>query len=205
VREICDRHNVLLIADEIQSGLGRTGQFLACDWENVTPDLVTLGKALSGGVMPVSAVVGRREVLGMFTPGTHGSTFGGNPLACAVARAALKVLVDEELPRRARELGSYFRTQLKAIDSPYIREVRGKGLLVGIDLKPEAGGARRFCTALKERGILAKDTHQTVIRIAPPLIITRDLLDWALDEIRAVLRAPERQRQTVNVGSNLHV
>ncbi|MGC9357297.1 MAG: ornithine--oxo-acid transaminase [Anaerolineae bacterium] len=186
-REICDRHNVLLIADEIQTGLGRTGQLFACDWEEVEPDLITIGKALSGGMMPVSAVVGHREVLDLFEPGSHGSTFGGNPLGCAVAREALRVIVEEELPRRARELGNYFMEALRATESPYVAEIRGRGLLIGVELKPEAGGARPFCEALKERGILAKETHGNVIRFAPPLVIRREELDWALGEIKAVL------------------
>jgi ornithine--oxo-acid transaminase len=191
VRRICDRHNVLLIADEIQTGLGRTGQLLACDWEGVRPDVVTLGKALSGGMMPVSAIAGTREVLGLFQPGTHGSTFGGNPLACAVAREALKVIVDEELPRRARELGSYFRAELRALQSPLIKEIRGKGLLIGVELTPEAGRARRYIEALRDRGVLAKDTHGTIIRFAPPLVVTRQELDFVLDQIAAVLKVEE--------------
>ncbi len=188
-REICDRHNVLLIADEIQTGLGRTGQLFACDWEGVKPDMVTIGKALSGGMMPVSAVVGRREILELFRPGSHGSTFGGNPLGCAVAREALRVIVEEELPKRSRELGAYFMDELRAMNSPYVKEIRGKGLLIGVVLKSEVGGARPFCEQLKERGILAKETHESVIRFAPPLIITQEELDWALDQIRPVLSA----------------
>jgi ornithine--oxo-acid transaminase len=187
VREICDRHNVLMIADEIQSGLGRAGKFFACDWEGVTPDLVTLGKALSGGMMPVSAVVGSAEVMRLFDPGSHGSTFGGNPLACAVAREALKVIVEEDLPQRAHTLGTYFREKLWAMESPNVKEIRGKGLLIGVELRPEAGPARRVCLALKARGILAKDTHGVVIRFAPPLTITRDQIDWALTRIGEVL------------------
>lgn len=187
VREICDEHNVLLIADEIQTGLGRTGQLFACDWEDVTPDMITIGKALSAGMMPISAVVGAREVLGLFTPGSHGSTFGGNPLASAVARASLRVIQEENLTERSRELGAYFKQALEAIDSPYVKEIRGKGLLIGVELKAEAGGARRFCEALRDRGILAKETHHTVIRFAPPLVIEKETLDWALGEIREVL------------------
>lgn len=188
-REICDRHHVLLIADEIQTGLGRTGQLFACDWEGVKPDMVTIGKALSGGMMPVSAVVGRREILDLFLPGSHGSTFGGSPLACAVAREALRVIVEEELPKRSRELGAYFMDELRAMNSPYVKEIRGKGLLIGVVLKPEVGGARPFCERLKERGILAKETHESVIRFAPPLVITQEELDWALEQIRPVLSA----------------
>lgn len=189
VRELCDEHNVLLIADEIQTGLGRTGQLFACDWEDVTPDMITIGKALSAGMMPISAVVGTREVLGLFTPGSHGSTFGGNPLASAVASASLRVIQEENLAERSRELGAYFKRELAAINSPYVKEIRGKGLLIGVELKAEAGGARRFCEALRDRGILAKETHHTVIRFAPPLVIEKETLDWALGEIREVLTA----------------
>jgi ornithine--oxo-acid transaminase len=196
VREICDEHNVLLIADEIQTGLGRTGQLFACDWEDVTPDMITIGKALSAGMMPVSAVVGTREVLGLFTPGSHGSTFGGNPLASAVARESLRVIEEENLAERSRELGAYFKRELAAIDSPYVKEIRGKGLLIGVELKAEAGGARPFCEALRDRGILAKETHHTVIRFAPPLVIEKEALDWALGEIREVLTAPQKPEGT---------
>lgn len=188
VRDICDRHNVLLITDEIQSGLGRTGRLLAADWDGVQADMVTLGKALAGGMYPVSAVVASREILGVLNPGEHGSTFGGNPLACAVAREALKVLVDERLPERAAELGEYMLACLRAIDSPHVELVRGRGLWAGVVLKPEAGGARRFCEALKERGVLAKETHWNVIRLAPPLVITREEMDWALEQLTAVLQ-----------------
>jgi len=190
VREICTRHDVLMIADEIQTGLGRTGKLLACEHEGVQPDVVTLGKALSGGMYPVSAVLSSREVLGVFGPGEHGSTFGGNPLACAVAREALKVIVDEHLCERSAELGEYLMARLRGIQSPHVALCRGKGLFVGIVLKPEAGGARRFCEALKERGVLAKDTHGTVIRLAPPLVITKEELDWALERIAEVLAMP---------------
>ena len=187
VRELCSEHNVLMMADEIQSGLGRTGKLLACEHEGVRPDVVMLGKALSGGMYPVSAVLASREVLGVFGPGDHGSTFGGSPLACAVAREALKVIVDEHLCERAAELGEYLMARLREIKSPHVALVRGKGLLVGIVLKPRAGGARRFCEALRERGVLAKDTHGTVIRLAPPLVITKKELDWALERIEEVL------------------
>jgi ornithine--oxo-acid transaminase len=189
-REICTRHNVLMMADEIQSGLGRTGKLLACEHEGVRPDVVMLGKALSGGMYPVSAVLASREVLGVFDPGDHGSTFGGNPLACVVAREALKVIVDEHLCERAAELGEYLITRLQEIQSPHVARLRGKGLFVGIVLKPEAGGARRFCEALMERGVLAKDTHGTVIRLAPPLIIQKEELDWMVEQIEAVLSMP---------------
>jgi ornithine--oxo-acid transaminase len=190
VRKICDAHHVLFIADEIQTGLGRTGALLACDHEGVRPDVVVLGKALGGGVLPVSAVVSTEEVLGVFAPGDHGSTFGGNPLAAAVGRAALSVIVDENLSENAREMGQYFRDHLEEINSPHIDHVRGKGLLIGVVLKPEAGGARRFVLDLQKRGILAKDTHGNVIRFAPPLIIDRATLDWALPIIREVLMQP---------------
>jgi ornithine--oxo-acid transaminase len=190
IREICDAYHVLFIADEIQTGLGRTGALLACDHEGVRPDVVVLGKALGGGVLPVSAVVSTEEVLGVFAPGDHGSTFGGNPLAAAVGRAALSVIVDENLSENAREMGQYFRDHLEEINSPHIDHVRGKGLLVGVVLKPEAGGARRFVLDLQKRGILAKDTHGNVIRFAPPLIIDQATLDWALPIIRDVLMSP---------------
>jgi ornithine--oxo-acid transaminase len=187
VREICTHHNVLMVADEIQTGLGRTGKLLACEHEGVRPDVVTLGKALSGGMYPVSAVLSSREVLGVFRPGDHGSTFGGNPLACVVAREALKVIVDEHLCERSAELGEYLMARLREIQSRHVALVRGKGLFVGIVLKPQARGARRFCEALKERGVLAKDTHGNVIRLAPPLVITQEELDWALERIEEVL------------------
>ena len=188
VREICTRHQVLMVADEIQTGLGRTGKLLACEHEGVRPDMVTLGKALSGGLYPVSALLASREVLGVFGPGDHGSTFGGNPLACAVAREALKVIMDERLPQRAMELGAYLMDRLQNIKSSRVALCRGKGLLVGIVLRPEAGDARRYCEALQERGVLVKETHRTVIRLAPPLVIQRDELDWMLERVVAVLQ-----------------
>ncbi len=187
VRELCTHHDVLMVADEIQTGLGRTGKLLACEHEGLSPYMVTLGKALSGGMYPVSAVLSSREVLGVFGPGDHGSTFGGNPLACAVAREALKVIVDEHLCERSAELGEYLMARLRDIQSRHVALVRGQGLFVGIVLKPQAGGARRFCEALKERGVLAKDTHVNVIRLAPPLVITQEELDWALERIEEVL------------------
>jgi ornithine--oxo-acid transaminase len=186
-REICTRHNVLLITDEIQSGLGRTGKLLAAEHEDVRADVVTLGKALSGGMYPVSAVLSSRDVLCVFQPGDHGSTFGGSPLACAVAREALRVLVDERMPERSAELGDYLLDRLRGIRSPHVREIRGKGLWVGIVLQPQAGGARRFCEALKERGLLCKETHWSVIRLAPPLVVTREEIDWALERLEEVL------------------
>ena len=185
--EICRNHGVLFLADEIQTGLGRTGAMFAVDHEQVRPDILILGKALGGGVYPVSAVVASDEVLGVFRPGDHGSTFGGNPLACAVAREALRVIVEERLPERSYELGAYMLERLQTIASPHVKEVRGRGLFIGIELHPEAGGARKFCEALMTRGMLCKETHEHVIRIAPPLVITRDELDWAFEQVRAVL------------------
>jgi len=187
IRQTCDQNNVLFIADEIQTGLGRTGKLFACDHENVRPDLMVLGKALGGGFYPVSAVLSSRAILGLLQPGEHGSTFGGNPLAAAVARASLKVIVDEHLTENAATLGEYFRDQLAEIPSKHIKEVRGKGLLIGVELKPEAGGARKYCEKLQEEGILAKETHETTIRFAPPLIIDQPTIDWALDKIRNIL------------------
>jgi ornithine--oxo-acid transaminase len=187
VREMCSEWNVLMMADEIQTGLGRTGRLFACDHEDVKPDVMILGKALAGGVYPVSVVLSSREVLGVFKPGDHGSTFGGNPLGCAVARTALKVLVEEGMIENAARMGEYFQERLVEVNSPHIKEVRGKGLLIGMELHPEAGGARRFCEALQARGVLAKETHTHVIRLAPPLIITRQEVDWALDRIQDVL------------------
>jgi ornithine--oxo-acid transaminase len=187
LRRLADRHNLLLIADEIQTGLGRTGKLFACEHEGVRPDIMVIGKALSGGFYPVSAILADRPLMELFRPGDHGSTFGGNPLAAAVARAALGVIRDERLAENAADLGEYFIEQLAEIPSPHIKEVRGKGLLVGVELKAEAGGARRFCEALMKKGILAKETHQHVIRFAPPLIIDRPTLDWALIRIRQVL------------------
>ena len=187
VREICSENNVLMIADEIQTGLGRTGKLFACQHEDVRPDITVIGKALSGGFYPVSAVLADRDVLGLFRPGEHGSTFGGSPLGAAVARAALRVIVEENLIENAVKMGESLMDQLAEIPSPHIKEVRGKGLLIGVELKPEAGGARRFCEALQKKGILAKETHENVIRFAPPLIIDRETLDWAVPRIREVL------------------
>ncbi len=190
VAEICKRNNVLFIADEIQTGLGRTGKLFASQHEGVRPDIVIIGKALSGGFYPVSAILADKPILGLFTPGEHGSTFGGNPLGAAVARAALAVLREEKLAERAAELGTYFVEQLAEISSPHVKEVRGKGLLIGVELKPEAGGARRFCEALQKQGILAKETHDNVIRFAPPLVIKKEEIDWAVARIREVLNMP---------------
>jgi ornithine--oxo-acid transaminase len=187
VAELCREEHVLLMADEIQTGLGRTGRMFACQHEGVRPDVTILGKALGGGVLPVSAVLADRELLGLFQPGEHGSTFGGNPLAAAVGQAALRVIVEEKLVERSAELGEYFQERLAEIPSPHVKEVRGKGLFIGVELKPEAGGARRFCEALQTGGILAKETHEHVIRFAPPLVIDRDTIDWALGPITEVL------------------
>ena len=187
VAEICKKNNVLFMADEIQTGLARTGKLFACQYEDVRPDVTIIGKAMAGGFYPVSAVLADKALLGLFTPGEHGSTFGGNPLAAAVARAALKVIRDEKLAERSQQLGEYFIEQLTEIPSPHVKEVRGKGLLIGVELKPSAGGARRFCVALQEKGVLAKETHDNVIRFAPPLVIDKEIIDWALPLIRDVL------------------
>jgi ornithine--oxo-acid transaminase len=181
---ICREHRVLLVCDEIQSGLGRTGKLFACMHEDVKPDVLIVGKALSGGFYPVSAVLASKEVLGVFNPGDHGSTFGGNPLACAVARTALRVLIEEELVERSAELGAYFLDCLKTLRSPDLKEVRGKGLWIGIELHSPA---RAYCEALKDVGILCKETHDRVLRIAPPLTITREEIDWAFERIRRVI------------------
>jgi len=186
--EICQKNNVLFMADEIQTGLGRTGKMFACDHENVTPDIYILGKALSGGVLPVSAVAANENVLGVFKPGQHGSTFGGSPLASAIASAAIDVIVDEKLPENSERMGQYFTERLFEMNSPVIKEIRGKGLLIGVEIKPEYGKARPFCERLKEKGILAKETHDMVVRFAPPLIITRDQIDWAMERIEQVFK-----------------
>ena len=187
VASLCKANNVLLLADEIQTGLGRTGKLLAAQHEDVRPDITIVGKALAGGFYPVSGILADKSLLGLFQPGEHGSTFGGNPLAAATARAALRVIVDENLSERAAEMGEYFMEQLSEIPSPHVKEVRGKGLLIGVELKPGAGGARRFCEALGTKGILAKETHVNIIRFAPPLIIDKATIDWALTSIREVL------------------
>ena len=187
VAEICKKNNVLLMADEIQTGLARTGKLFASEHEDVRPDVTIVGKALAGGFYPVSAVLADKDLLGLFTPGEHGSTFGGNPLAAAVARASLRVIRDEKLAERSQQLGEYFMEQLSEIPSPHVKEVRGKGLLIGVELHESAGGARRFCEALQEKGILAKETHDNVIRFAPPLVIDKETIDWALMPIREVL------------------
>ncbi|MCA6103442.1 ornithine--oxo-acid transaminase [Bradyrhizobium australafricanum] len=187
VRELCTAHNVMLVLDEIQTGLGRTGKLLAEQHEGIEADVTLLGKALSGGFYPVSAVLSNNAVLGTLRPGQHGSTFGGNPLACAVARAALRVLIDEGMIENAAQQGDRFLAGLQDIRANVIREVRGRGLMLAIELHPEAGGARRYCLELQARGILAKDTHEHTIRIAPPLVITADQVDWATERIAATL------------------
>lgn len=189
VREICTRHNVMLILDEIQTGLGRTGALLAEQHEGIEADLTLVGKALSGGFYPVSAVLSNSEVLGLLKPGEHGSTFGGNPLACAVARAALKVLVDEGMIENAKKQGDYFLAELANLRSNAVREVRGRGLMIAMEFNQDVGGARQYCEALRGEGLLCKETHVDTIRFAPPLVITRDQVDWALERIGKVLRA----------------
>jgi ornithine--oxo-acid transaminase len=186
--ELCKKNNVLMIADEIQSGLGRSGKMFAFMYDDIKPDLVTIGKALSGGCYPVSAVLSSKEILGVFNPGDHGSTFGGNPLACAVARESLKVLVEESLIEKSFELGNYFLTKLREIKTDLVKEFRGKGLFIGVELKPEAGGARKYCEALKNLGILCKETHEHVIRFAPPLVIKKEEIDWVVENVKKVLR-----------------
>ncbi len=191
--KICGAANVKLIADEIQTGLGRTGRMLTSDWDGVRPDVVILGKALGGGVYPVSAVLADEDVMDVFTPGDHGSTFGGNPLGAAVGLASLQVIIEEKLPQRAAELGAWFMAELQNIDSPHVASVRGKGLMVGVVIKDSSGTARPFCEELMGRGILAKETHEQVVRFAPPLVITREELEAALTPIREVLQAPVAQ------------
>ncbi|MCM3745480.1 ornithine--oxo-acid transaminase [Sporosarcina luteola] len=181
--ELCKKHNVLFIADEIQAGLCRTGKMFACEWEGFEPDMYILGKALGGGVFPISCVVANKDILGVFNPGSHGSTFGGNPMACAVSIASLEVLQDENLADKSLELGNYFIEQLKEINHPSIKEVRGRGLFIGVELTE---AARPYCEELKELGLLCKETHDTVIRFAPPLIISKEELDWALEKINKV-------------------
>ena len=189
LRELTTEHNSLLVCDEIQSGLGRTGRLFAFEHENVRPDIVIIGKALSGGMYPVSAILADDEVMGVFKPGQHGSTFGGNPLGAAVAREALRVLVEEGMVERSAELGDYFMKRLRAISSPHVELIRGRGLWIGIVLNEAAGGARRFCEGLQRDGLLCKETHENVIRVAPPLTITRDEIDWAVDLMARVLMA----------------
>ena len=193
-QEICRKHNVLLIADEIQTGLGRTGSLLACDHEGVVPDGLILGKALGGGILPVSMFLSKREVMEVFTPGDHGSTFGGNPLASAVGLEALNILVEEKLPERSKEMGDYLIGQLRGLDSPLISDIRGRGLFIGIEIDVAVGNAREICEALMDRGLLSKETHETVVRLAPPLVITREEIDWAVEQISEVLDEMDRLR-----------
>ena len=189
LRQLADQNNCLLVLDEIQSGLGRTGKLFAFEHEGIRPDGITIGKALSGGYYPVSAFLANDAVMDVFTPGIHGSTYGGNPLACAVASAALDVLVDEQLVEKTAELGTYFKAKLEGLKTDKVKEVRCIGLWAGVELKPEAGGARKYCYALKDRGMLCKDTHVDTIRLAPPLVITKEQLGWAVDQLEAVLQA----------------
>lgn len=184
--ELCKKHNVLFIADEIQAGLCRTGKMFACDWEEVEPDMYVLGKALGGGVFPISCVVANEDILGVFNPGSHGSTFGGNPMACAVSIASLEVLEDEKLADNSIELGNYFMEELRKIEHPSIKEVRGRGLFIGVELHEEA---RPYCEQLKKLGLLCKETHDTVIRFAPPLVIKKEEIDWALERIKKVFNS----------------
>ena len=188
IEQICRKQKILFIADEIQSGLGRTGKFFACEHEGVRPDVVIVGKALAGGFYPVSAILADDEVMSVFHPGDHGSTFGGNPLGCAVAREALKVLKEEKLIENSAELGKYFLEKLRTLTADSIKEVRGRGLWIGLELNPEAGGARNYCEALWNKGLLCKETHEHTIRFAPPLVITREELDWAFKHIAAVFK-----------------
>jgi ornithine--oxo-acid transaminase len=187
VREICDERGVALMFDEIQTGLGRTGRLFCCDWEEVRPDVLIVGKALGGGVYPVSAVLADAEIMDVFRPGDHGSTFGGNPLGAAIGLVSLQVIMEEELPQRAAQLGPWFMDRIRAMDSPHVAEVRGKGLMIGVVIEEASGPARPFCEALLERGILAKETHHQVVRFAPPLTIGKDVLEEALEEIGPVL------------------
>lgn len=188
LRELTREQKVLLLVDEIQSGLGRTGKLFAFEHEGIRPDVVIIGKALGGGCVPISGILADDEVMNVFQPGDHGSTFGGNPLACAVARVALKVLQEEGMIANSARLGEYFLERLKGIASPHVKEVRGKGLWIGVELFPEAGGARRFCEALKEEGLLCKETHVNTIRFAPPLVISQSEIDWALERVAKVIK-----------------
>ena len=191
---MCRERHVLLIADEIQTGLGRTGKLLACEHEDVHPDGLILDKALGGGVLPVSMFLARRDVMEVFTPGDHGSTFGGNPLASAVGLEALNILVEDRLAERSAAMGSYLLAELAAINSPLINELRGRGLFIGIEIEPSLATAREVCEALMERGLLSKETHSTVVRLAPPLVISKEEVDWAVTQIREVLQEIDRHR-----------
>jgi ornithine--oxo-acid transaminase len=187
LRELATSNRVLLVLDEIQSGLGRTGKLFCYEHEGVRPDILTVGKALGGGCVPVSGILADDEVMGVFHPGDHGSTFGGNPLACAVARAAVRVLVEEGMIENSARLGDYFLDRLRELNLRHVKEIRGKGLWIGVELTPAAGGARQFCEALQEEGLLCKETHFNIIRFAPPLVITREEIDWAVERIAKVL------------------
>jgi ornithine--oxo-acid transaminase len=197
VREICTNNNVVLILDEIQTGLGRTGKLLAEEHDGIQSDLTVIGKALSGGFYPISAVLSTDAVLGVLNPGQHGSTFGGNPLACALARTAMKVLMEEGLIENAASMGTYFLDGLKQISTPFVKAVRGKGLMIGLEFYPEAGGARQYCEKLKENGLLCKETHDHIIRFSPPLIITKDQIDWALEIISKCIGHPDHADRKV--------
>ena len=186
-RDLCHEHKVLLVADEIQTGLGRTGKMFCSEWDGVRPDITIVGKALSGGVYPVSAMLADAAVMDVFEPGSHGSTFGGNPLAAAIGRAALRVLVEEQLPQRAHQLGSWFLGELQKIKSPHVQDVRGRGLMIGVEIKTASGPARPFCEDLARRGILCKETHDQVIRFDPPLVVEKEALEWAVGEVKEVL------------------
>jgi ornithine--oxo-acid transaminase len=192
--DLCRERNVLFIADEIQTGLGRTGKLLACEHEDVHPDGLILGKALGGGILPVSMFLAKREVMNVFRPGDHGSTFGGNPLAAAVGLEALNILVEDELPQRSAAMGAYLMDQLRALETPLIREIRGRGLFIGVEIDPALSSARRVCEMLMDRGLLSKETHETVVRLAPPLIISRQEVDWAITQITEVLAEIDKVR-----------
>lgn len=194
-QEICRRHDVLLICDEIQTGLGRTGRFLASEHDGVVPDGLILGKALGGGILPVSMFLARRDVMDVFRPGDHGSTFGGNPLAAAVALEALNIIVEEDLPARSAAMGEFLLEALRRIESPLVRDIRGSGLFVGLEIDPEQGSAREVCERLMARGVLSKETHETVVRLAPPLSIGREELEWAVSRIEEVLIEMDRLRR----------
>ena len=187
-RRICDRHNLLLMTDEIQTGLGRTGKFFCYEYDNIKPDILIVGKALGGGCFPVSGILASKEIMESFVPGNHGSTFGGNPIACVVGKAAIEVILEEGMIENSFKMGEYLRDELAKMHSPHVAEIRGKGLLVGVEIRPESGTARLFCERLAELGILAKETHETVVRFAPPLIITKEEMDWALERIARVLK-----------------
>ena len=192
--ELCRKNNVLLIADEIQTGLGRTGKLLACEHEDVHPDGLILGKALGGGILPVSMFLARRDVMSVFTPGDHGSTFGGNPLAAAVGLEALNILIEDELPQKSAAMGDYLMGRLRAFDTPLIKNIRGRGLFIGIEVDSALCSAREICELLMQRGLLSKETHETVVRLAPPLIIDQEEIDWAIDQIAEVLGEIDKLR-----------